>query len=95
MKFADGGYANVNLEALGAMIELPGGVTTDAVEFVYRLGLASGMVVASTIDPDVIAILPQQFHPGIRERWPHAAEVRSAAELMAWLEAEVAAGHIA
>ena len=59
------------------------------------LALASGMLVCSTIDPTVIAVLPGQRHIGIESRWPDFACVGCADELMAWIEREIDEGRIA
>lgn len=83
--FGDGCVLNVNLGKRFGEIELDGGVTGSAVEFIFRLALASGMLVTSTIDPDVVAVLPGQQHPGITDRWPAAAYLQSATELKEWI----------
>jgi hypothetical protein len=93
--FPDGSYAHMNLRSAGAEIEVSGGVTIDLVEFIFRLALASGMIVQSTIDPDVVAILPGQHHAGIGNRWPDATQIHSAHELMEWIKSELTNGRIA
>jgi hypothetical protein len=81
----DGIVLHVNLGKKGGEIELDGGITADAVEFIFRLGLASGMLIDSTSNPDFVAVLPGQQHPGIAARWPAAVCLQSAAELMEWI----------
>jgi hypothetical protein len=92
--FPDGSRAHVELGRVGGQIELDGGLTANAVEFIFRLGLASGMLVTSTIDPDCVAVLPGQDHPGITTRWPNARHLQSSAELMEWISETVTRRHI-
>ena len=91
----DGSYAHVNLGKVGDEIELDGGLTAEAVKFIFRLGLASGMLITSTIDPDCVAVLPGQRHPGITDRWPAATDLRSESELMDWIVGRIENGRIA
>ena len=90
--FRDGNSANIRLGKVRAEIELTGGVTAEAVKFVFRLGLASGMLITSTIDPDCVAVLPGQRHPGITDRWPAATDLHSASELMDWIVGRIEKG---
>ncbi|MCR9120352.1 MAG: hypothetical protein NXI22_25730, partial [bacterium] len=88
-------YLCVNFGRKGSEINIEGGLEMDAVAFVYDLAAASAMLVTSTIDPRVVAVLPGHRHPGIAERWPEAADVDSAESLHTWIEKEITNRRIA
>lgn len=88
-------YACVRLGQVGGEIHVEGGLTPDVASFIYRLALAAGMLVTSTIDPDVVAVLPGQGHAGIEARWPGTAHVDSARSLLLWIQKELSNGRMA
>jgi hypothetical protein len=92
--FSSKNYAEVDLGPIGAEIHFEGGLTHDGAEFVFRLALASGMLVCSTIDPAVVAVLPAQLHPDVVGRWPKAAQLGSVDQLMTWIKKEITKGRI-
>ena len=95
VKFPGGNYVHINHGTCGAEIHVTGGLTTDVAEFIFRLGLASGMLVTSTIDPNIAAVLPGQSHFCITGRWPDAAHVGSVRDLMNWVGRMVAEDRLA
>jgi hypothetical protein len=88
--FTEGNWACVALDPIGAAIE--GGVTLDIAEFIFRLATAGNMVVTSRIDPQVVAVLPGQQHSDLKDRWPNAAYIHSAAGLLEWIHNELVGG---
>jgi hypothetical protein len=92
---ANGRYMCINFESRGGEIEIEGGFHTDAITTVFRLASASGMLVTSTIDPALVAVLPGQRHPGIDERWPTAVDIDSPESLLQWVVSELKNGRIA
>lgn len=95
IELTDGRYMYVAFGSAGGEIEINGGLHADAIELVYRLASASGMLVESTIDPAIKAVLPGQRHPGIDERWPTAVNIDSAESLLQWVASEILKGRIA
>lgn len=95
IEFSSGRHTRVAFDRMGAQFEIAEGLTEEVVSLIYQLGIASGMIVISTIDPDVVAILPGQHHVGIEVRWPNAANVDSEHSLKEWIESEIQAGRIA
>jgi hypothetical protein len=84
----------IAFSAMGGEIHIEGGLRLDAIELVFRLATASEMLVTSSIDPATIAVPPGQRNAGIRERWPTAVYVDSAALLFDWVLSEIRTGHI-
>lgn len=94
VSFANGGYAHAFVGPIGAEIQFDGPEAPEAAGFVFQLAAASGMVIASTIDPAVVAVPHGLRHAGIDARWPDAVDVESEGALEAWVDAEVANGRI-
>jgi hypothetical protein len=89
IRLTDERYINVAMWSRGGKIEIEGGLYLDAVELVFRLASASGMLVTSTIDPAVVAVLPGQRHPGIDGRWPTAQDIDSPELLLKWIATKI------
>jgi hypothetical protein len=85
---------HVAFGTMGGEIHIEGGLEIDAIELVFQLARASAMAVTSTIDPAAIAVPPGQRNSGIRDRWPRAIDVDSAASLFDWVQSEIEAGRI-
>lgn len=90
-----GCMVSVNFGHKGSAINIEGGFALDAFRLVFDLALAGRMLVTSTIEPDVVAVLPGHRHAGVEERWPNAVDVDSAESLMEWVQKEIDNGRIA
>ena len=86
---------SVNFGRLGGQVNVNGGLNLEAMTFVYRIASAAGMLVQSTIDPSVIAVLSGQHHAGIDDRWPSNTPIDSPESLLKWAASEIEAGRIA
>jgi hypothetical protein len=87
-------YLEVELGLMGAEIHITGGLQMDAIALVFRIASASAMLVTSTIDPDVVAVLPEQRRPEIYERWPSAVDIDTPDDLFEWAASEIARGRV-
>ena len=95
VELTEDSYLSIAFGPKGGCVNIEGGLESDAIEFLFRLAIDSHMLVTSTIDPDVIAVLPGQRHPGIAGRWPTAVDIESADALLNWVKTEMEAGRIA
>ncbi|MEM7478294.1 MAG: hypothetical protein AAF483_25175, partial [Planctomycetota bacterium] len=60
VELSAGRYLSIAFGPTGGCVNIEGGLESDAIQFVFRLALASNMLVTSTIDPAVVAVLPGQ-----------------------------------
>lgn len=92
--FEDGSQLNIEFLQEGGRVEVLSKLTRKSSQFLYEFCQTTGMLVTSTIDPEVLGVLPGQYHEGISQRWPTHKKIATPDELQEWLIMEVEAGRI-
>lgn len=80
---------NLNYHPVSSAVEITGNLNSEAILFLYRFALDSGMFLYSDCYQETIAILPGQFQPLMRERWPNIQPINSPDELKDWVTRDV------